>query len=115
MIRNRIDAPRMTAFFKEHLVSNIDISAYHDMELDAAQAAADSLADDLAQEFNIDYGWDGDFIHFERTGVDGAIEVSDKRIHIQAKLGLLFSFMQGRIEDEIRSHLERHFNCRFED
>lgn len=96
-------------------MSHIDISAYHDMELEQAQEAADALALDLAEKYDIAYEWDGDFIHFERSGVDGSIEVSERLIHVQARLGLLLAFLKGSIEGEIRSYLERHFNCKFED
>ena len=96
-------------------MSTIDISAHHRMNPEQAQEAADELAQDLAQKFDIDYGWDGDFIHFERPGVDGSIEVSEKIIHVQARLGLLLMFLQGRIEDEIRGYLQSHFDCTFDD
>lgn len=96
-------------------MSNIDISALHDMNLEQAQQAADKLAQKLAEKFDIDYGWDGDFIHFERTGVDGSIEVSESRIHVQATLGLLLSFLQGRVEEEIKRYLKTHFGCRIEE
>lgn len=92
-------------------MSNIDISARHAMDLEAAQSAADDLAADLAEKFDIDYGWDGDFIHFERPGVDGRIEVGEKIIHVQARLGLLLMFLKTRIEEEIREYLQSHFNC----
>lgn len=84
------------------------------MKLDQAQDAANALAQDLSEKFDIDYGWDGDFIHFERPGVDGSIEVSDKVIRIQARLGLLLMFMQGRIEQEIRGYLQSHFDCKID-
>lgn len=96
-------------------MSHIDITAYHDMNLGEAQDAADALAQDLAKKFDIDYGWDGDFIHFERTGVDGSIEINKQHIHVQARLGLLLTFMQGRIEDEICGYLKSHFGCEIED
>lgn len=95
-------------------MSHIDITAYHDMSLEKAQEAADALARDLAEKFDIDYGWDGDFIHFERTGVDGSIQINEQQIHIQARLGLLLTFMQGHIEDEIGGYLKSHFNCEIE-
>lgn len=85
------------------------------MDIESAQRAADALAEDLAGKFDIDYGWDGDFIHFERPGVDGSIEVSTDRIHVQARLGLLLTFLQSRIEEEIHSYLASHFDCRIED
>lgn len=96
-------------------MSNIDITAHHDMSLEKAQEAADALAQDLAEKFDIDYGWDGDFIHFERTGVDGSIQINEQHIHIQARLGLLLAFMKGRIENEIGGYLKSHFNCEIED
>lgn len=85
------------------------------MPIDAAQSAADELAEDLAEKFDIDYGWDGDFIHFERPGVDGSIQVSAENIHIQARLGLMLSFLQRRIENEIKGYLSSHFDCEIED
>lgn len=87
--------------------------AKHDLNREQAQQAADELAADLAEKFHIDYGWDGDDIHFERPGVDGMITVDGEVIHIQARLGLLLSFLAPRIEDEIRRYLSSHFGCRF--
>ena len=52
-------------------MSQIDINAAHTLSREEAQAAADSLSQDLARKFDIDYGWDGDVIHFERPGVQG--------------------------------------------
>lgn len=87
--------------------------AKHDMNREQAQQAADDLAADLAEKFEIDYGWDGDDIHFERSGVDGMITVDGDVIHIKARLGLLLSFLTPQIEREIRTYLESHFGCRF--
>ena len=96
-------------------MSHIDISTRHSMDLETAQSAADELAADLANKFDIDYGWEGDFIHFERPGVDGHIEVSQEIIHVEARLGLLLMFLKPRIEEEICSYLESHFDCKVED
>ena len=84
------------------------------MTLDAAQDAADQLAADLAEKFSIDYGWEGNIIHFERPGVDGTIEVNEEIIHIRAQLGLLLMFLQSRIEEEIFRYLGSHFGCEFD-
>jgi putative polyhydroxyalkanoate system protein len=96
-------------------MSTIDISARHSLDLEGAQKAADELAQDLAEKFDVDYGWDGDFIHFERSGIDGSIEVNEETIHVQARLGLLLIFLQSRIEQEICRYLESHFGCTIED
>lgn len=84
------------------------------MSRTAAQGAADELANDLAAKFDIDYGWEDDTIHFERSGVQGQITVAEKEIRVQAELGLLLSFLKGRIEQEVVRYLESHFGCSFD-
>ena len=94
-------------------MSNIDIHAHHTLSHADAQRAADELARDLSQKFGIDYGWDGDIIHFERPGVHGQITVLDDEISIQAYLGFLLIILKGPIEQEIVRYLEEHFGCTF--
>ena len=95
-------------------MSLIDIRAHHEMDHAHAQQAADDLAADLAEKFSIDYGWDEDIIHFERPGVHGMITVAENEIRIQAELGLFLTLLKGRIEEEIVSYLEQHFDCTFD-
>lgn len=96
-------------------MSIVDVHAFHKMNLGDAQQAADDLASELATKFDVDYGWDGDVIHFERSGVAGTITVGESEIHVVARLGLLLMMLQGRIEEEIREYLQTHFGCTFED
>jgi putative polyhydroxyalkanoate system protein len=84
------------------------------MAHEAAQEAADSLAQDLAERFDIDYGWDGDSIVFERPGVHGEILVRESEIHVKARLGMFLSFLKPRIEEEVVRYLRDHFGCRFD-
>jgi len=83
------------------------------MTQEAAQIAADELASDLAKKFEIDYGWEGDHIYFERPGVHGKITVRENEIRIKAVLGLMLIFLKPLIEEEITRYLETHFGCRF--
>jgi len=78
-----------------------------------AQQAADELASDLAEKFDINYGWEGDHIHFERPGVHGMITVRENEIRIKATLGLMLIFLKPLIENEITQYLENHFGCKF--
>jgi putative polyhydroxyalkanoate system protein len=95
-------------------MSHIDVRARHSMSEEDAQVAADELAGDLARKFDIDYGWDGDHIHFERSGVHGMITVRENEIRIKAVLGLMLIFLKPRIEEEIVDYLETHFGCSFD-
>lgn len=92
-------------------MSNIDVCARHTMSRDDAQSAADDLARDLASKFGIDYGWDGDHIHFERPGVHGTITFREREIHIRARLGMMLMFLKPQIEREVTRYLEDHFGC----
>jgi putative polyhydroxyalkanoate system protein len=94
-------------------MSYIDMHARHSMSRDEAQSAADELAADLARKFEIDYGWEGDHIHFERPGVNGRITVREREIRIQAQLGLMLMFLKPQIENEITRYLRDHFGCTF--
>ncbi len=94
-------------------MSRIDMSARHTMPADKAQHAADELAGDLAAKFDINYGWDGDHIHFDRPGVHGTITVRENEIRIKAVLGLMLIFLKPMIEEEITQYLQSHFDCTF--
>jgi putative polyhydroxyalkanoate system protein len=95
-------------------VSNIDIHAHHTLSHEDALTAADRLSCDLSEKFGIDYGWDGEVIHFERTGVHGQIEVLKTELRIQAHLGFMLMMLKGPIEEEITRYLKEHFGCNFE-
>lgn len=88
---------------------SINIRKPHNKGLAEAQQIADDLARDLAEKFGINYGWDGDILHFERFGVDGQITVDEQAVHVRARLGFLLSYLQSRVEDEIHRYLDNHF------
>ena len=90
-------------------MSFIDIKRTHNLTPEQARQLANDLAVDLAEEFSIEYGWEDEVLYFERPGVHGQINVDEKQIHIQAKLGFLLVFLKPRIEEEIESVLADHF------
>lgn len=94
-------------------MSTIDIHAFHQLSHEDAQEAADRLSRDLAQKFNIEYGWDGDEIHFERPGVHGQITVNSEEIRVQAHLGFMLAMLRVPIETEIHRYLSEEFGCTF--
>lgn len=94
-------------------MSTIDLCAYHTMNKEDAQQAADELARDLAEKFSIEYGWDEDHIHFERPHVNGVITVGEEQIRIKARLGFMLAMLKGLIEEEVVRYLKDHFGCTF--
>lgn len=96
-------------------MSAIDIHAFHNLSHEDALNAADELCVDLAEKFGINYGWEDEVIHFERTGVSGRIDVGETELRIRARLGFMLMMLKGPIEQEIVRYLEEHFGCRFEE
>lgn len=91
-------------------MSDIDIRHHHSLPLPKARKAVEDIAKKLAAKFDMDYGWDGDDLHFTRSGVDGRIHLTGKQIRVTARLGFLLSALKGTVEQEIRKVLAERFD-----
>lgn len=87
-------------------MSVIEITRDHSLDREHARQAATDLADSLSRDFNVNYTWDGDTLHFKRSGVRGNLELNDQQIHLRVELGLLVRPFKDRIEGEIHKHLD---------
>ncbi len=83
-------------------MADIDIRHPHSLPLPKAREAIEQAAQRLSQKFGIDYAWNGDTVDFQRSGLDGRIQLAPDELHVTAKLGFLLSAMKGPIETEIR-------------
>ncbi|MDI9240128.1 polyhydroxyalkanoic acid system family protein [Lysobacter sp. LF1] len=90
-------------------MSNIDIRHAHSLQPEQARKAVQDVADKLSERFGMTYDWSGNTLNFNRSGVDGHIEVEPGELHVTAKLGFLLSTMKGPIEAEIRRVLDERF------
>ena len=91
-------------------MSSIDIRHQHSLSMPKARKAVEEIAKKLASKFDMDYGWDGDDLHFTRSGVDGRIHLTAKQIRVTARLGFLLSALKGTVEQEIRKVLAERFD-----
>lgn len=89
---------------------SIDIRHAHSMPAAKARKAVEDVAKKLAERFDVEYGWDGDTLNFSRSGVDGAIALAPKQLHVTAQLGFLLSALKGPIESEIKRVLAERFS-----
>lgn len=90
-------------------MSGIDIRHTHSLPHAKARKAVEEVAKKLAERFEFEYAWQGDDLHFNRSGVDGRIALKPKELHVTAKLGFLVSAFRGPIEQEIRRVLDERF------
>ena len=90
-------------------MSTIDIRHPHGLPPAQARQAVEDFMARLGERFGLDYRWEGDTLHFMRSGVDGHIALTPKQVSVTAKLGFLLSAMKGPIEGEIRRVLDERF------
>jgi putative polyhydroxyalkanoate system protein len=91
-------------------MASIDIQHPHSKTPAQARKAIESVAKKLAERFDMEYGWDGDTLNFNRSGVDGKIALLADKLRVTANLGFLLSAMKGPIEAEIRRVLSEKFD-----
>jgi len=87
-------------------MAEIKVVRKHHVTVAQAKKIAQKTADDLAEEYDLESRWQGDTLHFSRPGVSGAMEVTEKEIRLQAKLGLVLSAFKTRLEQ----HIEHRFD-----
>lgn len=83
-------------------MADIDIRHAHSLPMPQAREAIEQAAQGLSEKFGINYAWNGDAVDFQRSGLDGRIQLEPDALHVTAKLGFLLSAMKGPIEAEIR-------------
>lgn len=90
-------------------MATIDVCRTHRKPLPEARAAVEQLSAKMAERFAVECSWEGDTLHFRRSGVDGRIELSEHEVRITAQLGFLLTALKGPIEAEIHRVLDEQF------
>lgn len=90
-------------------MSEIDIRRDHALPLKDAKAKVERIAEAIAERFDMTYGWRGNTLHFERSGVHGTIAVSAKAVQVNARLGFLLFAIKPAVEREIHRVIDEQF------
>lgn len=90
-------------------MSHIRIAHTHNQTHELARQHAEQVAAELAAEFGIESQWEGDVLHFMRSGVEGHLMLNPGEVIIEARLGFLILPLKGRIEQEITRFLDQYF------
>ncbi len=105
--RQRCPYPGSVFFPKDPIfMADIRIARPHGLPLSRAKAAAQAATDDLVREYAITCQWEGDTLHFRRSGVQGRIEVSPSQIALEIRLGLLLKGFKHAIELSVGKRLD---------
>jgi len=87
-------------------MADIRIARPHGLPVSRAKAAAQAAADDLGREYALTCTWQGDSLHFRRSGVRGRIDVSQTQIALEIHLGILLKGLRTSIEKSVGRRLE---------
>ena len=90
-------------------MSDIQIRRSHSMTPKAARQAADKIARQLDEEFDLAYEWDDNLLIFKRSGVSGELVVEKREVHIRVRLGFLLMAIRPRVEAEIHRFFDENF------
>ncbi|MBV6474767.1 MAG: polyhydroxyalkanoic acid system family protein [Rhodocyclaceae bacterium] len=90
-------------------MSDIQIRRSHSMTPKAARQAADKIARQLDEEFDLAYEWDDNVLIFKRSGVSGELVVEKREVHIRVRLGFLLMAIRPRVEAEIHRFFDENF------
>lgn len=90
-------------------MADINIVQAHRLAPEQARAAAQQVADKLAEQFELTCAWDGDVLRFERSGVSGSLSLLPDQAKLHIALGFLFGAFSSQIEAKVADKMRRVF------
>jgi putative polyhydroxyalkanoate system protein len=90
-------------------MADISITQKHALTHSKAKAAAQKIADKLAEHYDMQSTWNDDVLIFKRSGVSGTLMVLDREAQLDITLGFLFKAFSGKIEEEVSNTMRTVF------
>jgi putative polyhydroxyalkanoate system protein len=87
-------------------MATITLARPHHRSKSEAKATAERLARDFERRFELAWHWDGDNIHFRRSGIAGSMHVGDTNIVLRVQLGLLLAPLKPVLERQMSAQLD---------
>ena len=89
-------------------MSDIALVRRHSLSIAKARVQVQKAADALAAEHGLSCEWDGNTLHFHRSGVRGEITVGESEIRMEATLGLLLKPFKATLLGHIERDLDKY-------
>ena len=90
-------------------MSDIELIKFHSLPIAKAKALVQKAADGLIAEYGLSSEWDGNTLHFHRSGVDGQACVTSSEIRLSVSLGFLLKPLKGKFVSRIEQDFDRLF------
>lgn len=93
-------------------MADIHIVQEHSLTPKKAREAAQKVADKMADEYDLACTWEGEVLHFERSGVSGSLTLDKKHAQMHLTLGFLFSAFASKIESKVTEDMQKVFGSK---
>ncbi|HZW13247.1 MAG TPA: polyhydroxyalkanoic acid system family protein [Noviherbaspirillum sp.] len=93
-------------------MADISITQTHTLPHKKAKAAAQKVADQMAEEYDMASEWQGDVLVFKRSGVSGKLVVSEAHAQLDISLGLLLKAFAPTIEEKVTAKMKKVFGSK---
>ncbi|MFM5335665.1 polyhydroxyalkanoic acid system family protein [Aeromonas enteropelogenes] len=95
-------------------LSTIQVSRRHELGLAAAQLAAEAIAQDMGESYQLDCEWaneDETELRFRGSGVQGLLTLDEDSLHLEVHLGLMLLPVRSVLEQEILDYVKHRLPC----
>ena len=89
-------------------MATIHIKRTHKLDQEHIHQEVQNLADKLADDLGVTCQWQGDRLHFERSGAKGNIQIGVDYLEFEIKLGMLLAPLKGKVEKTVTEYLDEH-------
>lgn len=92
-------------------MADISIVQEHSLTPIKAREAAQKVADKIAAEYGLECAWQGDTLHFERSGVHGSLALQAQQVAMTIRLGFPMSAFAPAIEAKVTEKMKAVFGA----
>lgn len=95
-------------------LSTIQISRQHPLGLAGARVAAEAIAQDMCENYQLDCEWADEEetkLRFRGSGVHGSLVLDEENLQLDVHLGLMLLPVRSVLEQEILDYVENRLPC----
>lgn len=95
-------------------LSTIQVSRQHALGLAAARLAAEAIAQDMGESYQLDCEWINEEeteLRFSGAGVQGLLTLGEDTLDLQVHLGLMLLPVRSVLEQEILDYVKHRLPC----
>ena len=86
----------------------IHLRKTHNLPREQVREIVEQIAQDLAHDLHLNYSWDGDKLHFHRTGIHGHIAIEDGALEVFMKKSFLLPVSEKWLQEQVESYFQRY-------